>query len=91
MVLDMGKEDDVHLILGRPFLHTTSAIIYMKQGEINFYFSGKRYVVTLIAILLMRSPRRTGIGDAALSVKGSKPSRKKGLIRKRKLLKEKLL
>jgi hypothetical protein len=38
MVLDMGEEDDVHLILGRPFLHTTSAIIYMKQGEIYFHF-----------------------------------------------------
>jgi hypothetical protein len=38
MVLDMGEEDDVHLILGRPFLHTTSAIIYMKQGEIHFHF-----------------------------------------------------
>jgi hypothetical protein len=38
MVLDMGEEDDLHLILGRPFLHTTSVIIYMKQGEIHFYF-----------------------------------------------------
>jgi hypothetical protein len=39
MVLDMGEEDDVHLILGRPFLHTTSAIIYMKQEEFHFHFS----------------------------------------------------
>jgi hypothetical protein len=38
MVLDMGEEDDVHLILRRPFLHTTSAIIYMKQGKIHFHF-----------------------------------------------------
>jgi hypothetical protein len=30
MILDMGDEDDVHLILGRPFLNTTSVIIYMK-------------------------------------------------------------
>jgi hypothetical protein len=37
MVLDMGEEDDVHLILGRPFLHTTSSIIYMKQG-LHFHF-----------------------------------------------------
>jgi hypothetical protein len=42
MVLDMGEEDDVHLILGRPFLHTTSAIIYMKQGEIHFHFPGEK-------------------------------------------------
>jgi hypothetical protein len=68
MVLDMGEEDDVHLILGRPFLHTTNMIIYMKQGEIHFTSLGRRYVVTLISILLMRGPRRTGIGDAALSV-----------------------
>jgi hypothetical protein len=38
MVLDMGEEDDVHLILGRPFLHTTNTIIYMKQWEIHFHF-----------------------------------------------------
>jgi hypothetical protein len=42
MVLDMGEEDDVHLILGRPFLHTTSVIIYMKQGEIHFHFPGEK-------------------------------------------------
>jgi hypothetical protein len=41
MVLDMGEEDDVHLILGRPFLHSTSAIIYMKQGEIHFHSPGE--------------------------------------------------
>jgi hypothetical protein len=32
MILDMEEEDDVHLILGRPFLNTTSVIIYMKSG-----------------------------------------------------------
>jgi len=42
MVLDTSGEDDVHLILGRPFLHTTSAIIYMKQGEIHFHFPGEK-------------------------------------------------
>jgi hypothetical protein len=42
MVLDMSEEDDVHLILGRPFLHTTNVIIYMKQGEIHFHFSGEK-------------------------------------------------
>jgi hypothetical protein len=38
MILDMGDEDDVHLILGRPFLNTTSTIIYMKSGQIHFQF-----------------------------------------------------
>jgi hypothetical protein len=36
MILDIGDEDDVHLILGRPFFNTTSAIIYMKSGQIHF-------------------------------------------------------
>jgi hypothetical protein len=38
MILDMGDEDDVHLILGRLFLNTTSMIIYMKLGQIHFQF-----------------------------------------------------
>jgi hypothetical protein len=38
MVRDMGDEDEVHLIRGRPFLNTTSAIIYMKSREIHFQF-----------------------------------------------------
>jgi hypothetical protein len=42
MVLDMGEEDDIHLILRILFLHTTSAIIYMKQGEIHFHFLGEK-------------------------------------------------
>jgi hypothetical protein len=42
MVLDMGDEDKVHLILGRPFLNTTSVIIYMKSREIHFQFPGEK-------------------------------------------------
>jgi hypothetical protein len=38
MILDIGDEGDVHLILGRPFLNTTSVIIYMKLGQIHFQF-----------------------------------------------------
>jgi hypothetical protein len=38
----------------------------------------------------MRSLRRTKIGDIVLCVKNNKPSRRKGLIKKTKLLKEKL-
>ena len=33
MVLDMGEEeDDTPIILGRPFLNTTNAIIYIRSG-----------------------------------------------------------
>ena len=30
--LDMGEEDDTPIILGRPFLNTTNAIIYVGSG-----------------------------------------------------------
>jgi hypothetical protein len=36
MVLDMGEEEDVPIILGRPFLNTTNAIIYIGLGQIHF-------------------------------------------------------
>jgi len=33
MILDIGKEeDDTPIILGRPFLNTTNAIIYIRSG-----------------------------------------------------------
>ena len=36
MVLDMGEEDDTPIILGRPFLNTTNAIIYVGSGKVHF-------------------------------------------------------
>ena len=39
MVLDMGEEDDdTPIILGRLFLNTTNAIIYVKSGQVHFEF-----------------------------------------------------
>jgi hypothetical protein len=39
MVLDMGEEEiDPPIVLGRPFLNTTHAIIYMRSREIHFQF-----------------------------------------------------
>jgi len=39
LVLDMGEEDyDPPIILGRPFLNTTRAIIYIGIGEAHFQF-----------------------------------------------------
>ena len=39
MVLDMGEEDeDVPIILGRPFLNTTNAIIYVGFEQVHFQF-----------------------------------------------------
>jgi hypothetical protein len=37
MVLDMGEEEyDLPIVLGRPFLNTTQAIIYMRSEEVHF-------------------------------------------------------
>ena len=39
MVLDMGGgEEDVPIILGRPFLNTTNTISYVRSGQVHFQF-----------------------------------------------------
>ena len=39
MVMDMGEEeDDTPIILGRPFLNTTNAIIYVGSRQVYFQF-----------------------------------------------------
>jgi hypothetical protein len=43
MILNMGvEEEDVPIILGRPFLNTTNAIIYIGSGQIHFQFLGQK-------------------------------------------------
>jgi hypothetical protein len=41
VVLDMQPDSKVSLILGRPFLSTTSAHIDVRKGEIKFNLNGK--------------------------------------------------
>ena len=42
MVLDMGEEeDDTPIFLGRPFLNTTNAIIYVGSRQVHFQFPGE--------------------------------------------------
>jgi hypothetical protein len=41
VVLDMGNREDTPLILGRPFLNTVNACIYMSAGRICFNFPGR--------------------------------------------------
>jgi hypothetical protein len=38
LVTDMGDEQDPPIVLGRPFLNTTRAIIYIRTGVIHFHF-----------------------------------------------------
>jgi hypothetical protein len=58
MVLDMGEEDDVHLILGRPFLNTTGAIIYIRTGEIHFQFPGEKVRCYFNSYTTCEQPRK---------------------------------
>ena len=41
MILDLGEEDDTPIILGRPFLNTTNAIIYVGSRQVHFQFPGE--------------------------------------------------
>jgi hypothetical protein len=38
LVIDMGDEQDPPIVLGRSFLNTTRAIVYIGTGEIHFQF-----------------------------------------------------
>jgi hypothetical protein len=42
LVIDMGEDYNPPIILGRPFLNTTNAIIYIGIGEIHFHFPSKK-------------------------------------------------
>ena len=46
MILDMGNDKDTPLILGRPFLNTANACIYVASGQIQFHFAGKKEIFT---------------------------------------------
>jgi hypothetical protein len=62
----MGEEeDDTPIILGRPFLNTTNAIIYVGSGQVHFQFPEERYAVILIVIPLMNSQRSPAPGGDA--------------------------
>jgi len=36
MILDLGANEEVPLILGRPFLNTTNVVIYVGSRQIHF-------------------------------------------------------
>jgi hypothetical protein len=42
MILDMSNADDTPLILGRPFLNTANACIYVASGQIQFHFARRK-------------------------------------------------
>jgi hypothetical protein len=42
LVIDMGDEQDPPMVLGRLFLNTTRAIIYIRTGKIHFQFKTEK-------------------------------------------------
>ena len=44
MILDMGNTEDTPLILGRPFLNTANACIYVVSRKIQFHFAGRKEI-----------------------------------------------
>jgi hypothetical protein len=63
MILDMGNTEDTPLILGRPFLNTINACIYVASGKSNStLLEGKKYfLVPLDNPSLMRNRKRRSI------------------------------
>jgi len=41
VVLDMGHNEEVPLLLRRPFPNTTNAVIHVGSGHVNFYIQGR--------------------------------------------------
>jgi hypothetical protein len=42
VLIDLGDEQDPPIVLGRPFLNTTRAVIYIRTGEIHFQFRTRK-------------------------------------------------
>jgi hypothetical protein len=45
IVLEMPEDDNMSIILGRPFLNTTGAVIDCNQGKITFNVNDKEHMV----------------------------------------------
>ena len=41
VVLDMGHNREVPLLLGRPFLNTTNAVLHRGSGHVSFHIQGQ--------------------------------------------------
>ena len=41
VILDMGHNEEVSLLLGRPFLNTTNAVLHVGSGHVSFHIQGQ--------------------------------------------------
>jgi hypothetical protein len=58
-ILDMEEEDDSPIILERPFLNTTNAVIYVGSGQIHFQFSGEKVRCYCNSYTTYEQPKKT--------------------------------
>jgi hypothetical protein len=42
LILDMGAQEDIPLILGRPFRYTMNTVVYVGSDQIHFHFPGRK-------------------------------------------------
>jgi len=42
MVIETGNDERAPIILGRPFLNTSGAVIYASAAKISFYIKGRK-------------------------------------------------
>jgi hypothetical protein len=60
MILDMGEEDDdTPIILGRPFLNTTNAIIYVESGQVHFQFPREKVCCYFNSYTTYEQPKKS--------------------------------
>jgi len=59
MILNMGEEEDVPIILGRPFINTTNVIIYIGSGQIHFQFPRQKVRCNFNSYTTYEQPKKT--------------------------------
>src|SRR6266566_7248510 len=45
VILDMPEDDNMSIILGRPFLNTTRAVIDCNKSKVTFHINGNEHTV----------------------------------------------
>ena len=45
VVFEMPKDDNLSIILGRPFLNTAGAVINCTEGKVTFNVKGKEHII----------------------------------------------
>ena len=75
MVLDMGEEEeDIPIILGRPFLNTINAIIYVGSGQVHFQFPREKEHCYFNGYTTYEQPKILTLGYSLQDLKGISPA-----------------